>query len=25
MRITDPQGRPVAIVDRAEPVLDLFG
>jgi hypothetical protein len=24
-RFTDPQGRPVAIVDRAEPVLDLFG
>jgi hypothetical protein len=25
MRLTDPQGRPVSIVDRAEPVLELFG
>jgi hypothetical protein len=25
LRLTDPQGRPVPIVERAEPVLDLFG
>ena len=25
MRLVDPQGRPVSIVDQAEPVLDLFG
>jgi uncharacterized protein (DUF1501 family) len=25
MRIVDSQGRPVAIVERAEPVFDLFG
>ena len=25
MRVVDPQGRPVSIVDRAEPVLELFG
>jgi len=25
MRLNDPQGRPVSIVDRAEPVLEIFG
>ena len=25
LRLDDPQGRPVSIVGRAEPVLDLFG
>jgi Protein of unknown function (DUF1501) len=25
MRLTDPQGRPVPIVEQAEPVFDLFG
>jgi hypothetical protein len=25
LRLDDPQGRPVSIVERAEPVLDLFG
>ena len=25
LRLDDPQGRPVSIVGRAEPLLDLFG